>query len=280
MLDNTLWQSIVLGVLQGLTEFLPISSSAHLILVPWLLGWPAMGLTFDVALHAGTLLAVVVYFRQDLLDLSRGLWNWFNVKMGRRTSSEATEASGTVALAILIGTLPAAAIAALAGDEIEYYMRSPLVTVFTLTCFGLILWLADRRGRHLRSISNLTLIDGLVVGAAQMLALVPGVSRSGITITAALFLGLRRADSARFSFLLGTPVIVLAACKGAYDVWRHAGDTGFSATPFVLGIIVSFLSGFLCVKYFLRFLQSRTYLPFVVYRWLLACCILALLLWQ
>lgn len=279
MLDDTLWQSIVLGILQGLTEFLPISSSAHLILVPWLLDWRPMGLTFDVALHAGTLLAVLVYFRRDLAELIRGFLVWLKGRIVRQPQAEADSGSAALALAILIGTLPAAAVAGLAGDQIEYYLRSPMVTVFTLTSFGLLLWLADRRGGHLRKIADISVVDGLIVGAAQTLALVPGVSRSGITISAALFLGLRRPDSARFSFLLGTPVIVLAALKGAYDVWRET-DPGFSATPFVLGIIVSFLSGFLCIKFFLRFLQSRTYLPFVVYRWLLACCILALLLWE
>ena len=280
MLDNTLWQSVVLGILQGLTEFLPISSSAHLILVPWLLGWEEMGLTFDVALHAGTLLAVVVYFRRELIELIQGFLAWLKGRITREPLSEPTQAPARLALAILIGTIPAAIVAGLAGDEIESYMRSPLVTVFTLAFFGLILWLADRRGRHIRRIDDISLMDGFIVGVAQTLALVPGVSRSGITITAALFLGVKRADSARFSFLLGTPVIVLAALKGAYDVWRHFDDAGFSATPFILGIIVSALSGFLCIKYFLRFLQNRTYLPFVVYRWLLACCILALLLWQ
>ncbi len=280
MLDNTLWQSIVLGILQGLTEFLPISSSAHLILVPWLLGWKEMGLTFDVALHAGTLFAVAVYFRRDLIELTRGFLAWLRARITREPLSEPAQVLARLALAILIGTIPAAIVAGLAGDQIESYMRSPLVTVFTLTFFGLLLWLADRRGRHLRAITDISLMDGFLVGVAQTLALVPGVSRSGITITAALFLGLRRADSARFSFLLGTPVIVLAALKGAYDVWRHFDDAGFSASPFILGIIVSALSGFLCIKYFLRFLQSRTYLPFVVYRWLLACCILALLLSQ
>lgn len=279
MFDNALWQSIVLGILQGLTEFLPISSSAHLILVPWLLGWRPMGLTFDVALHAGTLLAVVVYFRRDLVELVRGFLAWLKRRIHRRTQGEETQVSPSLALAILVGTLPAAAVAGLAGEQIEYYLRSPIVTVFTLTSFGLLLWLADRRGRHLRSIADISVIDGLIVGAAQTLALIPGVSRSGVTISAALFLGLRRPDSARFSFLLGTPVIILAALKGAYDVWRET-DPGFSATPFILGIMVSFLSGFLCIKYFLRFLQSRTYAAFVVYRWLLACCILALLLWE
>jgi len=276
MLD-VLWQSIVLGILQGLTEFLPISSSAHLILVPWLLGWKEMGLTFDVALHAGTLLAVVVYFRKDLAELVRSSYLWITGTIKRRSAGNPVSAN--LALAIVVGTMPAAAVAALAGDEIEYYLRSPIVTVFTLTSFGVLLWLADRRGQHLRSISDIRLLDGLIVGAAQTLALVPGVSRSGITISAALFLGLRRPDSARFSFLLGTPIIILAALKHAYDILRGA-EAGFSAGPFILGIIVSFLSGFLCIKYFLRFLQSRTYLPFVVYRWLLAFCILALLVWQ
>ncbi|RPI20783.1 MAG: undecaprenyl-diphosphate phosphatase [Acidobacteria bacterium] len=289
MSDSPLWQAIILGILQGLTEFLPISSSAHLILLPWLLGWKQMGLTFDVALHAGTLLSVLVYFRRDLMQVTRDLVafaaSWFSGNRARASvqahagfDPAPAKDSVNMGLAIIVGTIPAVLLAGLAGDAIEYYLRSPIVTVFTLAFFGVLLWVADRWGSHRRVLGHITIVDGLLVGTAQMLALVPGVSRSGITITAALLLGVRRADSARFSFLLGTPVIMLAALKGGYDVWQ-AADKGFSAGPFVAGIIVSFLSGFLCIKYFLRFLQNRTYLPFVVYRWLLACSILALLLW-
>jgi undecaprenyl-diphosphatase len=277
LIGNPLWQSIVLGILQGLSEFLPISSSAHLLLLPWLAGWNPMGLDYDVALHFGTLLSVLMYFRRDLLEISRAFVKRIWSALRPQALSSEEERQVRIAWAIGLGTIPALVVGVLFNDSIEHYLRSPLVTVVTLAGFGLLLLFADRMGKHVRTLEQVLIRDGVIVGIAQTLALVPGVSRSGITITAALFLGFARKDSARFSFLLAAPVVLLAALKSAYDLSQEPQVGWHSAELFGLGIMVSFLSGFLCIKYFLRFLQERTYLPFVVYRLLLACFVLVLL---
>jgi len=277
-LDNPIAQAIILGVLQGLSEFLPISSSAHLILLPWLLGWKQMGLDFDVALHAGTLLSVLIYFREDLIRMFRAFLAWARDRLRRTREPQPPDPDASLALAVIVGTVPAVIVAGLFGDYIETNVRSPWVTVVTLSAFGVLLWIADRRGPQTRLLGQIRLPDALLIGAAQCIALVPGVSRSGITITAALLLGLRRADSARFSFLLAAPVVFLAALKAAFDLWQGYSPAAVSIGTFLTGIMVSTAAGFVCIKYFLRFLQRRTYLPFVVYRFLLACFILAWLL--
>ncbi len=263
-------QAIVLGIIQGLTEFLPISSSGHLLLVPWVLGWEPMGLTFDVIVHGGTLLAVVIYFRQDWLKMTRQMFT-------RMTRPEVPDSTNSLAMPLLVGTVPAAAAGIFFEDFIEHQLRSPVITAFALAAFGLLLWSADRRGSQKRSLESLSLRDGLVIGAAQAVALVPGVSRSGVTITAALFLGMSRADSAHFSFLLGTPIVAGATALRLYGL-LHAQDMEMSSTVTLLaGVLSSSISGFLCIKYFLSFLRARTYLAFVAYRLLLAACILLLL---
>ncbi len=259
-------QAVVLGILQGLTEFLPISSSAHLILLPWLMGWKPLGLVFDVMLHAGTLLAVLVYFRREWREVAASAW--FRVAGGLRPGS-----SVPMVDALAVGTLPAIVVALLARDFIENYARVPIVTVFTLAGFGLLLAWADRRRQGDRSLDQIRLRDGLLVGVAQSLALVPGVSRSGITITAALLLGFSRRDSAKFSFLLTGPIIALGAADGVLELIL-SGDDGAGLSVLVSGVAVSFVTGFLCIKYFLRFLEKRGLLPFVMYRLGLALVIL------
>lgn len=271
MMDDPVLQAVVLGILQGLTEFLPISSSAHLLLLPWLLGWQPMGLTFDVILHLGTLLAVVIYFRREWLEVGRDLAASLRGGFNLRPSSR------RLVLAILVGTLPALAVGAVAAEVIDKWLRSPVVTVFTLSGFGLLLALADRSGRRTRLLGEVRPRDGLWVGLAQALALMPGVSRSGVTITAALFLGLTRVDSARFSFLLGTPIIALAGAKSLFDLWRLPQQEVVPVPALIVGVVFSFVSGLLCIKYFLSFLKTRSYLPFVVYRLLLAACIFSFL---
>jgi undecaprenyl-diphosphatase len=277
-LSSPIAQAIILGILQGVSEFLPISSSAHLVLLPWLLGWKPLGLDFDVALHAGTLLSVLIYFRKDLWRLSRAFLAWVRERLSRIPAPAERDPDATLALGVLVGTAPAAVVAGLFGDAIESHLRSPWVTVFTLAAFGLLLGYADRRGSRTRLMEGMRVVDGLLIGLAQCLALVPGVSRSGITITAALLLGLRRADAARFSFLLATPVIFLAALKAGFDLWR--GDIPGNATTgvFATGIMVSTAAGFLCITYLVRFLQRQTYVAFVWYRLVLACFILGWLL--
>ena len=262
-------QALFLGILQGITEFLPISSSAHLILLPWLAGWEAMGLTFDVVVHGGTLLALVIYFRQQWKDIGK---QCLRVLMRKSPPSE----SGLLG-AIVVGTLPAIAVGGLFEGVIENQLRTPGVTVITLALFGLLLGWADHQGTQSRGLESIRVRDGLIVGLAQALALIPGVSRSGVTITAILMLGLNRADAARFSFLLGTPVIALATISRLYLLWWSPSHEAGSFLPLLVGVLFSFVSGFLCIKYLLRFLQTRTYLPFVAYRLLLAASIFAVL---
>lgn len=274
MLENPAWQAVILGIIQGLTEFLPISSSAHLLLVPWVFGWHHLGLSFDVALHIGTLLAVLIYFRRDFWQLTIDLLR----SLGNRPAADPEEGRARrVAWAIVIGTIPALVVGGLFGDTIEHVFRSPMVTVVTLSVFGLLLLLADRYGRRDREAESVRWSDGLLIGCAQAVALIPGVSRSGVTITAALFLGLARRDSARFSFLLAGPIVLLAGLKSVYDLWQAGGLERALVIPFGVGIIVSFITGFLCISGFLRFLQKKNFVPFAVYRFLLASVIFYLL---
>lgn len=270
MFQSPALQAVILGIIQGLTEFLPISSSAHLLLVPWIFGWHHLGLEFDVALHIGTLLAVLIYFRRDFLQLIVDLFRSLS-----RTPPAAAEKStdARLAWAIVIGTIPAAVIGGLFGDALEEAFRSPVVTVVTLSVFGLFLLLADRYGRRERSVGSVGWRDGLLIGCAQALALIPGVSRSGVTITAALVLALGRRDAARFSFLLAGPIVTLAGLKAVFDLWMKGGLERGLVIPFAVGIIVSFVTGLLCISYFLRFLQKRSFLSFAVYRFLLASVI-------
>ena len=268
MLEHESWQAALLGLLQGATEFLPISSSAHLLLMPWLLGWQPLGLTFDVLVHGGTLAAVTIYFMKEWKQLSRqslkGLIN------------QSTEQARLLS-ALVIGTLPAVLVGWLFEGVIVTYLRSPEVVVLTLSFFGLVLGWADQRASQNRSLSSMGVREGLVVGMAQALALVPGVSRSGVTISAALLLGISRADAARFSFLLGTPILVAATARSLYNLFQAGSGAKYPILPLVVGVVFSFASGYLCIRYFLKFLQTRTYRPFVVYRLVLAAFILLLL---
>jgi len=266
---NDSMQALFLGILQGITEFLPISSSAHLILLPRLLGWEALGLTFDVLLHGGTLLALVIYFRQQWKELGK---QFLRFMMNPSVAPQ----SGLLG-ALVVGTLPAILVGGLFEGFIEDHLRTPGVTVITLPLFGLLLGWADHQGSQSRGLESIRLRDGLMVGLAQALALIPGVSRSGVTITVILMLGLNRADAARFSFLLGTPMIALATISRLYPLLGSSSNETGSFLTLLVGVIFSFVSGFLCIKYLLRFLQTRTYLPFVVYRLLLAAFIFALL---
>lgn len=270
-MPGELVQAVILGVMQGLTEFLPVSSSAHLILVPWLLGWRELGILFDVVIHGGTLLAVVIYFREDWRAVARQarerLRDWRNIPPG-----------GSLVDALVVGTVPAILAALLARGFIEDYARKPVVTVVTLPLFGILLWWADRRGRGARPVEEAGFREGLVVGCAQALALIPGVSRSGITITAALLLGFRRPDSARLSFLLAGPIIALGAANGVLEIVTAEAGVQVSLEVLAAGVLTSSLVGYLCIKYFLGFLKSHTVVPFVVYRILLAAVILLLAL--
>jgi undecaprenyl-diphosphatase len=256
--------AIYLALLQGLTEFLPISSSAHLILLPRLLGWSDQGLAFDVAVHVGTLAAVLWYFRVEVRHLlSAGL---------RSLGTQRMDADARLAWFVLLGTLPAAVLGLLLHDIIETYLRSPLVIAATTTGFGVLLGLADWRGRQRRDEHALRTGDVILIGLAQALALIPGTSRSGITMTAGLALGMTRSAAARFSFLLSIPLIAMA---GGYETLRLAQQAGpVDWLAILTGAGVSALSAWLCIHFFLKLIERIGMLPFVVYRLLLGAALL------
>lgn len=261
-------ETIVLALIQGLTEFLPISSSAHLILPSQLFGWEDQGLAFDVAVHVGTLLAVIGYFRRDLQQI---LGAWLLSFKGQHSTES------RLAWQIALATIPAVLIGWLASDVVEQYARSITVIATTTILFGLLLWWADYRsrtplgngtlasqGQPPRSEYAVTWKQTLIIGLVQAVALIPGTSRSGITMTAALFLGLSRTAAARFSFLLSIPIIVLA---GSYEGMKlvKAGDAVDWST-ILLGAAISFISALLCIHGFLKLLEKISLLPFVIYR--------------
>ena len=261
-------QLIAIAVLQGFTEFLPISSSGHLILLPYLTGWPDHGLVYDVAAHFGTLVAVVVYFREDLIEM---LVHW-----GKNLSGAPGNEHSRLAWAVLWGTIPVSVIGLSTHDFIAEHLRHPLIIAATTIAFGIVLWLADRLGRRVRDTSTLGWSDIVLVGFAQSLALIPGTSRSGITISAGLALGLTRSAAARFSFLLSIPVIFLAT---AYETWSLLGAPGSVDWVGLIAVIVgSGISAFACIAVFLRVLERIGMLPFVLYRFLLGAVLVGLYL--
>ena len=259
-------QIVVLAIVQGITEFLPISSSAHLILVPRFTDWPDQGLAFDLAVHVGTLLAVIVYFRAELgrmaVDFTRSLF-------ARRSIGDSR-----LAWAVLWGTVPVGLAGLAFNDIVETTLRSPTVIAATTIGFGLLLWFADTRHGS-RTEHSLTWRDVVVVGCAQAIALVPGTSRSGITITAGLLAGLSREGAARFSFLLAIPVTGLAAALEAGELVARPDPVDWG--PFAAGAALSAITAFVCIHFFLKWLTRFGMLPFVLYRLALGAVILALL---
>lgn len=254
-------QVVVLSVVQGLTEFLPISSSAHLILVPVLTDWDDQGLTFDVAVHLGSLLAVVLYFRHDLRRMGA---SWA-MSLRRRSLRQGVEdPDARLAWWVLLATIPVCVAGFILHDAISVSMRSPILIGVTLIGFGLLLGYADWNKRAGRSEYQLTLRDAMLIGAAQALALIPGTSRSGITMTAALLLGMSREGAARFSFLLSIPVTALASgleIHGALQVPREIDWQAMAA-----GVVLSGVSAYICIHYFIAFIKRIGMQPFVVYR--------------
>jgi undecaprenyl-diphosphatase len=252
-------QAVILALVQGLTEFLPISSSAHLILVPRLLGWQDQGLAFDVAVHVGTLVAVVAYFRHEV---GRMLVAWLQSLGGRGMNTDAR-----LAWYVILGTVPAVIAGLLLHDLVESSLRSPYVIACATVIFGLVLWWADRYGRQRRDEHTLRVVDVLLIGCAQALALIPGTSRSGITMTAALALGLTRTGAARFSFLLSIPVILMAGVYEALKLSELAGPVAWDVL--LVGTAVAAVSAWLCIHFFLQLVERIGMLPFVIYRLLL-----------
>lgn len=258
---------VILALIQGLTEFLPISSSAHLILPSQVLGWPDQGLAFDVAVHVGTLTAVVYYFRLEIWQILR---DWC-MQFGSRTQTD----NSHLGWAILIATIPVCVAGLLGKDFIETHLRTISVIATTTIVFGILLWWADAKTTANKRLVDITLLAAFYIGLAQMLALVPGTSRSGITMTAALILGFTRQDSARFSFLLSIPTIFLS---GAFATLDLLNSSVVDWLAMFLGFIVSAVSAYLCIYFFLAAISRMGMLPFVIYRLVLGVVLFGLVL--
>lgn len=248
------FEAIVLGAVQGVTEFLPISSTAHLVLVPWFLGWPPHGLTFDIALHVGTLVALLIYFRRDWLYLAK-------TGIGYVTGKH----SDPLILYVIAASVPAGIAGFLLEHVVETRLRDPRIIAVTLISLALVLALAEKVGSKKKDLDRLSFPDAMTIGFAQAIALIPGVSRSGVTMTAALFRGVRREAAARFSFYLSTPVIGGAVLKKLVDVARTGLPPG-EAPSFITGIVVSGVVGYLSIKILLGYLQKHNMMVFVYYR--------------
>lgn len=261
----------LLGIVQGFTEFLPISSSAHLILIPWLFGWNPEGLAFDVSLHLGTALAILAYFWKDWVLLAR------EALAGVLSGDVFGNPQRKLAWLVVVATIPGAVIGKLFEARVEQSLRSPLVTVFTLAGLAIVLYIADRRSANSRPLESFGWSDSILIGLSQAIALIPGVSRSGITISAALFRDAERAAAARFSFLLATPIIVGAALETGWSLLHTLtapAAAGIKWDVFAVGMICAAVTGFLCIRFFMHYLRTRTFLPFVIYRILLAGIVL------
>ena len=251
-----------------MTEFLPISSSAHLILVPWIMGWPDQGLTFDVVLHAGTLIAILTFFWKDWLQMVAGAF--------QRDRNLQGSQQPTLLLLIICGTVPAAVAGFLAQRTIETTLRSPFILSITLIGLALLLWLAERLSKRDRDLGQVSFPDAFSIGSAQALALIPGTSRSGITIATGLFRGFTREAAARFSFLLSAPITAGAGLKKLLDL-RAAGIQDADRLPMLFGFLSSLIIGYLTIKFLMKYLQRNTLHLFIVYRIALGVVILILI---
>lgn len=250
-----IWQVIILATVQGAAEFLPVSSTAHLILFPWFLNFPDPGLSFDVAMHLGTFLAVIIFFWHDwlkILNFKKLFW------------------------LLVLATIPGAFFGLLLENQVQTLFRQPLLIAGAMAIFGLVLWWVDRQSKKLNDLSHLSKSQVLLIGFSQALALVPGVSRSGITIVGGMVAGLTREAAVKFSFLLSAPIIFGAAIWEMRKLFGGGGET-LAVGNLGLGILISFISGFLAIKFLLQFVQKGSFLPFVIYRLILALGILLFL---
>jgi undecaprenyl-diphosphatase len=278
----TIIESIILGIIQGATEFIPVSSSAHLIIVPWLFGWnnPALtSLPFDVALHLGTLLAVLVFFARDWINLIRA---FFQSILQRRIGSDLDR---RLAWFVVIGTIPGGIAGVLLESKIEALFHTPgapvaplamIVMAAIIAGLGALMLLADRMARHLKGMDALSWKDTILIGLAQAFAIFPGVSRSGSTITAGLALGLKRETAAKFSFLLSAPIIAGAGLKSLYEIYKGVQTGGIANSDLILfpvGFVAAAISGYFCIRFLMNYLQRHTVDIFVYYRWGLAVLI-------
>ncbi len=252
-----LLQSITLGITQGISEFLPISSSAHLVLLPYLFNWQYNGLVFDTALHLGTVIAIMCYFHKDWLNI-------FGIK-----KSQSADLPRNFLWQIILASIPSAIAGLILENYVEKYFHSPLLLAINLIIFGILLWATDKVAKSTQMIGKITFTQSFIVGISQCLALVPGVSRSGITMIASRGLGLKRDDAARFSFLLGTPAMV-----GAFLIQARKLEVSDLNLPFFLGVGFSALAGFFAIKFLLNYLRKSNFVIFLWYRILLAAIVL------
>lgn len=261
----TTFQALVLGLLQGLGEFLPISSSAHLALAPWLFHWEDPGLAFDVALHVGTLVAVLWYFRREWVALARAAWQIV-------TTRKVVTIEQRRALYVIIATIPGALFGLVFEKKAETAFRNPALTAVMLIVMGVILWAVDRYVPQRRNINGMRLSDAIWIGCAQAFAVIPGVSRSGSTITTGRAVGLDRNGAAAFSFLMSMPIIAGAAVVKVPHLLREGGLN----TPLVVGVLAAAVSGWFAISALLRFVSHRSYGAFAVYRVILGVVVLAI----
>ena len=255
-----MFETFVLSLVQGITEFLPISSSGHLILTRFLFGWQNGGMVLDVGLHVGTLLAVLIYFFKDFLYLGLHFWN--------------QEKSFSFLMRLIVATLPIAVVGFLFKDVVENDMRGPQTVAFCLIIFGIILYLADKR-RGTKGMEEMTYRDSLFIGLAQCLALIPGVSRSGITITMSRLCGVRRSAAAKFSMMLSVPTIMGAALLQFVDPYSYGQLDKLNGT-FYFGLFCSFVGGLSAIWFLMKWVQNKSFLPFTLYRVALGLLILYL----
>lgn len=265
-------QAIILGILQGLGEFLPISSTAHLILAPYFFGWNDPGLSFDVALHVGTLIAVVAFFWRDWLEIFKSTSNRvFNTSYELPVASY----SSNLLWLLVVASVPGAFFGLLLENKAESVFRNPLLVALALGVAGLVLYLIDKYATHRKDIQHVSITDSIIIGLSQAVAIIPGVSRSGATMAAGLARGLSREQAARFSFLLATPIIFGAAILKV----PHLVEAGITV-PIILGILAAAISGYMAIKYMLRFVQRFGYAPFFWYRILLALAVAVVYIWR
>ena len=254
-----IFQSAVLGLVQGLGEFLPISSSAHLVLVPWLFQWKDPGLTFDIALHIGTLIAIILYFWRDWLDLiGKGL-------------TRPKEREGKLFWYPVLATIPGAAFGYLLEHKAETVFRNPVLIAFMLILLGCMLYFADQKGKKQIDMEHISLRISFLIGLSQALAIIPGVSRSGITMTTAMAMGMTRKGAARFSFLLSAPIIFGAA---AIKIPKIIANPSLIDIHFIVGMAVACLFGLVSIGFLLRYVQTKTFLPFAWYRFILGSIVI------
>jgi undecaprenyl-diphosphatase len=269
-----LYQVLIYAIIQGITEFLPVSSSAHLEILPRIMGWTDPGLSFDIALHVGTLLAVIIYFFKDWMQIiGQGL----GLTIG---SDEELKRNRMLLWLIVVATIPIGIAGKLLNEKAENEWRSLLLIGSMLVIIGVVMWFAERMGTRQRHLGEIGWADAIVIGVAQALAIVPGVSRSGITITAGFFRGLERDAAARFSFLLLTPAVAGAAVLKLWKLHKEGGVSVDMRMPFAVGILVSGIVGAVVIGFFLRYLKGRSLYPFIYYRIVFGIIVIALALFR